>query len=193
VPVTKPFRRTCRAFVDGKYSDSGQLGYVTHAKFADDPHHYVRAYEVIQKDLLELFDYVEPSHKNLKCYSYRIHELLMRTCMEVEANCKAILTENGYPKSSNWNMTDYNKLNQTHRLSSYQVKLPVWRGPDPIRRPYAAWATPGTGLSWYQAYNDTKHDRHQQFESANFENLLDAIAGLVVILAAQFHNHDFRR
>jgi hypothetical protein len=36
-----------------------------HPKFAVDPHHYVRAFLVLQKDLLELFDYIEPADKNL--------------------------------------------------------------------------------------------------------------------------------
>lgn len=54
----------------------------------------MRAFLLVQKDLQELFDYVEPADKKLCCYSYRIHELLMRTCIEVKANCKAILSEN---------------------------------------------------------------------------------------------------
>jgi hypothetical protein len=46
--------------------------YVYHPKFAVAPEQYVRAFELIQKDLIELFDYVAPSDINLVCYSYRI-------------------------------------------------------------------------------------------------------------------------
>jgi hypothetical protein len=38
---------------------------------------------------IEAVDYVEPADQNLNTYSFRIHELLMRACIEVEANCKA--------------------------------------------------------------------------------------------------------
>jgi hypothetical protein len=154
--------------------------------FAIEPKQYIHAFTVIQKDLLELFDYVEPADRNKDCYSFRIHELHMRTCIEVEANCKAILEENNYPKKSDWNMHDYKKLDATHGLSLYEVKFPIWRGNDNVRRPFSSWSP-----SWYQAYNVAKHDRHNQFEQANFENLLQAIAGLLVLLSAQFYNEDF--
>ena len=192
MPIIKPFRRTCRQFVDGSYSEGGRSGYVAHPKFAKAPQQYIRAFDVIQKDLLELFDYVEPSDKNLHCYSYRIHEVHTRACIEVEANCKAILNENGYTRADgrNLDMTDYKKLNSTHRLSSYQVKFPLWHGNDHTRVPFSPWSG-GASLIWYQAYNQTKHDRHEQFEQANFGNLLDAVSALVVLLASQFYTHDF--
>jgi hypothetical protein len=189
MPQIGPFRRTCRQFVDGTYSN-GQ--YISHPKFALDPEHYVRAFTLIQKDLFELFDYIEPSDTNLSCYSYRIHELHMRTCIEIEANFKAILRENGYSRSGDWNMKDYKKLEATHLLSAYEVKFPVWHGAASSRTPFAPWAT-GGGLDWYQAYNDAKHDRHDKFSRASFGNLLEAICGLVVILSAQFHTEDFSK
>ena len=46
-------------------------------------------------------------------------------------------------------------------------------------------------LAWYQAYNQTKHDRHEQFEQANFDNLLSAVSGLIAVLSSQFHTRDF--
>ena len=85
-------------------------------RYAQDPEHYVRAYLLLQKDLEELFDYVEPSDQNLNCYSYRTHELLLRACVEVEANCKAILLENGYPKPrDDMNRNDYIKHREWFR------------------------------------------------------------------------------
>jgi hypothetical protein len=190
VPVTKPFRRTCRQFVDGSYAEGGRSKYIRHPKFAKAPQQYIRAFMLIQKDLQELFDYVEPSYTNHACYSYRIHELLTRTCIEIEANCKAILSENGYARAGNWDMGDYRKLNATHHLSSYEINFPLWHGSEATRTPFAAWS--GTGpLKWYQAYNETKHDRHEEFEQANFENLLNAVAGLTAILSSQFYTDDF--
>jgi hypothetical protein len=160
------------------------------------PGHYIRAFLLLLKDLQELFDYVEPADGNLSCYSYRIHALLLRACVEVEANCKAILKENGYIKKSkkgkdiDMNMDDYKKINTTHRLSSYQVKVPYWSGTEDTRFPFLAWST-GNPLPWYEAYNITKHDRHAGFKEATFEHLLDACCGVLVILSAQFGTKDF--
>jgi len=63
-------------------------------------------------------------------------------------------------------------------------------GKNQTRTPFANWK--GTkGLPWWKAYNETKHSRHENFEKANFGNMLDAFAGLVVLLAAQFYTDDF--
>jgi hypothetical protein len=139
--VTKPFKRTCRQFTDGTYSDSGKWMYVLHSQFAKEPEHFVRSFQIIQKDILEIFDYIEPADTNLKCYSYRIHALLMRTCIEVEANCKAMLEENGHTKAGD--LSDYKKLDKTHHLSAYEVRLPVWRGSQNVRKPFDSWSTGG--------------------------------------------------
>ena len=188
--VTKPYRRICRQFTGGSYSEGGRSQYIEHPKYAKSPEHYVRAFTLLLKDMQELFDYIEPADKNLSCYSYRVHELLLRACVEVEANCKAILTENGYTKSGDMNMGDYKKINTSHRLSSYEVRMPFWHGPSNIRKPFLPWAT-GGGLPWYQAYNATKHDRNQSFDSATFEQTIDAMCGLVVLVSSQFYTYDF--
>ena len=188
--VNRPYRRTVRQLLDGSYAHSGHGRYVQHPLYAKDPEHYVRAFLLIQKDMKDLFDYVEPADQNLTCYSYRIHELLLRSCIEIEANCKAILLENGYKKAGDLRMADYIKIEQSHRLSEFQVKVPAWTGGKGTRRPFAQWAAKGP-LPWYKAYNATKHDRHSEFKTATFEAMLDAVCGCLVILSAQFRDHDF--
>jgi hypothetical protein len=190
MPAPRPYRRTCRQFTDSQYAEGGRWGYIVHPKFAKAPEHYVRAFLLIQKDLHELFDYVEPADTNAGCFSYRIHALLLRTCVEVEANCKAILLENGYSRPGDWNMGDYKKIDKTHCLSAYQVTVPNWTGNRSVRTPFAAWSAAGT-LPWYQAYNTTKHDRHSQFSQATLDHLIDAVCGLLVVLSGQFHTQDF--
>lgn len=188
--VKSPYKRTARVFTDNTYSDSGKWMYVLHEQYADSPGNFVSAFLLIQKDILELFSFVEPSDSNLSTHSHRIHELLLRTCVEIEANCTAILRENGYARSGNWTMHDYKKLEQSHYLSQYEVKIPNWLGSAGVRKPFGPWET-GGALGWYNGYNHTKHDRHLNFEEANFKNLVDAVAGLAAILASQFITHDF--
>jgi hypothetical protein len=193
--VTRPFKRTYRPPANG----GGGGDYFFDRKYAESPEHYIRAFLLLQKDLLQIFDFVEPAKVNCRCYSYRIHELLFRACVEVEANCKAILKENGYVKANNkdLNIHDYRKINWSHHLSSYSVKLPVWHGTGSIRQPFAAWSqplassAPEVSLHWYTAYNSTKHDRYTTFKEASFENMVDAVSGLLVVLSAQFWIEDY--
>lgn len=191
MPVAKPYPRTRRIFSSGNYKGSDK--YIRDPRYASSPEHYVRAFLLIQKDLLELLDYVEPADKNDECYSYRIHALLLRTCVEVEANFRAILSENEYTRKDGrwWNMSDYQKVDATHLLSSYWVKIPNWSGSKgEIRFPFLPWKN-NERLSWYDAYNATKHDRHGAFPQATFKHLVDAVCGLLVILSAQFGPNDF--
>lgn len=185
--IPKPYKRTSRPMENGDY---GGGDYQRHPEFANSARQFIRAFEIIQKDLMEVFDYVEPSELNKPCYSYRIHELHTRACIEVEANCTAILSENGYAKAGNWNMEDYKKLEVTHHLSSYEVRLPIWHGAGQIRTPFGPWKN-ATPLPWYQAYNQTKHSRHANFHLSNFNVLVDSVCGLVAMLASQFHLDDF--
>ena len=101
----------------------------------------------------DLFEYIEPADINLNVYSYKIQQLLARTCMEIEANFKAIFKENKFC-------------------------------------PFQSWAE-GKSLEWYQAYNDTKHNRIECRDQANLRNLLSAYSALAIVLAAQFRDNTF--
>jgi hypothetical protein len=65
-------------------------------------------------------------------------------------------------------------------------------------KPFEPWkssrglSSPGrVSLPWYQAYNASKHDRHDEFKQANLENLVTAVAGLLVLISSQFRDQDF--
>ena len=116
----KPFHRNVRGFVPSPNSGYSQWAYILDHDYAMSPEHYTRAFIIIQGDLLKLFEYIEPADENLSTYSYRIHALLMRACIEVEAIFKAILKENifnptdrkGKPRlENNWNIDDFRKVN----------------------------------------------------------------------------------
>jgi len=185
--VIKPFIRTYRPFIEDINSNPI---YITHEGYADSPKHYIRAYLLLQKDFLNLLDYIEPSYTNLNTYSFRIHELLSRVCIEIEANFKAILIENGYRKRSNLNMNDYKKINRSHKLSEYRVKFPVWDGDKSIRSPFSSWEE-NESPTWWEAYNNSKHNRQSKFKEASFVNLTDAIAALTIVISSQFWIYEF--
>ena len=188
--VTKPYRRICRQFVDGSYTEGGRWRYLTGPRFAAEPQHYVRGFLLILKDLLELFDFVEPGDANRDCYSYRIHALLLRTSVEFEANCRAVLNANGYTRAGDVSIRDFRKLEVSHGLSGYVVRVPGWTGTGAERRPGRAWAHQRR-LPWYAAYASAKHDRHRAFTKATFDDLIDAVCGLLVVLSSQFETNDF--
>ncbi|WKN46255.1 hypothetical protein [Tunicatimonas pelagia] len=196
----RPFHRNYRPVKEGPNSGYSDWAYITDPNYCQNPEHYVRAFIIIQQDLLKLFQAIEPADINSNTYSFRTHELLMRICIEVEANFKAILKENIFnPVSRNrqersertWNMNDYEIINKTHRLSDYSIEYPIWRGEQRIRAPFANWNS-NESIDWYQVYNRAKHDRLNAFQEANFSTLLDAFAGLAALLSSQFRTISFQ-
>ena len=188
--INKPFKRTVRQLMDNTYSGSGNSGYIMHKDYANSPEKYIRSFLLIQDDLQKLFEYIEPADKNKEAFSYRIHGLFVQVCIQVEANCRAILIENGYSKKNKLTMDDYKLIEKTHKLSEYKVLLPRWDGKFGCYKPFSHWAKK-EGLDWYQYYNDVKHDIHSNFKHANIKNLVEATCGLVVLLSSQFLNEDF--
>lgn len=203
MPVTKPFHRIYRP-VDEARTNAGysSWAYIIDRDYATAPEHYVRALQLIQSDLRLIFEYLEPSSLCQSAYSYRTHALLMRTCIEIEANFKAILDENVFtpPAPGRVTISHYRKVDASHHLSSYKVMLPIWEHAPLVLEPFAGWApfrgqTLPTGMSpsphWYQAYNASKHDRQSEFRQANLKNLLDAVAALLILVSSQFRGEEF--
>lgn len=189
MPVSKPYYRIYRPSLNSSCFTDITWGYAQDSRFVDprEKSSLLSAAKLILKDFEEILEFVEPCDDNLPTYSHRIYELLLRTCTEVEANLEGILKANGYTKegSKDWNMTDYRKINFATKLSEYSVIMHQWR-PDRAVSPFEAWKTLNDPLPWYKAYNKVKHERSNNFERANLENLSNAICGLLCILYAQF-------
>lgn len=201
--IKKPFHRNYRKIKKGANSEYSDWAYIVDHDYAKDPEHYTRAFSIIQSDLLKLFEFIEPSYKNKSTYSFRIHELLIRTCIEIEANFKAILHENKFTPEfkrgskegelrpdNKWNINDFKLVNKTHHLDDYSVEFPFWKGKDNVRKPFLEWKDKPT-LTWYDDYNQSKHNRLDKFQVAKFENLILAFSGLFVLLSSQFKTESF--
>ncbi len=196
--LTRPYYRIIRPFSPGDaedyvhtYENSWERDFPADVRYAPDRQQLWRAYTLIEKDLLRLFEYAEPTDENIKIYSHRTYELLLRAATEFETNCKRILESNGYRRRGNLNIKDYFKINRSSKLGEYAIFLISW-SPKKKLVPFKEWKNKkewtdhDCSLSWYQAYNDVKHDRHKEFPKASLENALCAIAALYIILFSQF-------
>lgn len=187
-----PYHRVYRPCRKAPNSGYNSWIYLTDHEYAKLPINYTHPFLSLQKDIVNLFEYVAPADKNLKTYSYRIQQLLIRVCVEIEANFKAIFKENHYTRKdeSQWNINDYRVINQSHHLSSYKIRFPDWEGNSSVFVPFLPWAE-GKALYWYKAYNDTKHNRIEKREKANLFNLLSAFAALAIVESAQFSDESY--
>lgn len=129
---------------------------------------------------------IQPEGRNLDAYGHEVRNLLLVACTEVEMQWVSILRENSVVRTR-YTTNDYVKLCEPMRLADYEISFPVfpWL---PAVRPFQAWVTtdPTGSLSWYQAYNETKHDREKHFASSTVQSAFDSVAACAVMLAAQF-------
>lgn len=163
----------------------GSENYVYSEEYANNRVSSCRAYLLIVKDLEKILEYVEPCSANWHVYSHRIYELFLRTCTEFESNCKSILNSNGYIKKGDLNINDYYLINNSSRLTEYQVKVKNWNSNEKIILPFENWNSKNS-LKWYKDYNEVKHNRENKFEKASLENLLYSITALLCILYSQY-------
>lgn len=185
--LEKPYYRIMRPLCNNR--GGTDYDYMLDRRYAGNRFELCRSYNVIINDFKKVFEYIEPNDDNMKTYSYRLYELLLRIATECESNFKLILKDNGYSKKSDWNIKDYFLINKSSKLSDYEVKLEFQKFTKTIK-PFINW-TQSHKLKWYQDYNDVKHNRHSKFDKASFENVLWAITGLTVILFSQFDNYIF--
>jgi len=157
-------------------------------------------YKMLQMQVIDTFQYVEPDQVNLNVFSLRYHQLFSNICAEIETNFRGILKANGYTrgKEEAWNMKDdFFKTNPALKLHEYKIKSSYYEKiySTYIGQPFAKW-NPSKyplfddpnyfPLNWYQDHNAVKHHRSTDFDKANLKNVLTALAGLYILLYAQF-------
>lgn len=193
--LNKPYRRIIRPFQspnnDNYINSTVDKCHIIDNDYAPERVSLIRAYGILEKDLIRTLEYIEPSDENLSTYSHRLYELLLRASTEFEMNCKGILNANNYNKSKKLNIHDYCKINTSSRLSEYEIEILIWSGSRKIIKPFESWKTTHS-LKWYQDYNSVKHNRNEEFKLANLENVILAISGVFVVLFSQFFLLSFR-
>jgi hypothetical protein len=137
----------------------------------------------------EITLFIEPTPNSLSTYSHKTRELLILACTEVENAWKAYMVEAGTkPKSGrDFKTEDYVRLLEPLYLNEFQLKLKAFRT-EPTSQPFQGWsaAKPSQSLSWYQAYNETKHDRKSHFDKATLKTCIDAVAANLVMFSVRF-------
>ena len=194
--ITKPYYRIYRPGLGADPVYNPTNGFVRDNLFINEEEQrsMIMAARLLLDDFKRLLEYIEPDSRNAAVFSHRIYELLLRTCTEVESNCKGILKANNYravnrsgKSKKDYDMNDYKKIEQSSHLSGYIVHYSNWLPNKYTSKPFAAWAENGA-LPWYCAYNKVKHNRCQFFPLAHLSNLLDAICGLLCIIHSQIGN-----
>jgi len=147
-----------------------------------------QALRVLLEKLDDLFLYIEPDTVSMNTYSHKTRELLMLACTEVENFWVYYMGKaNRQPFGRNYSTKDYVAINSKLFLPEFQCNLRSYAFMPPIN-PFMSWNSiaPTASLSWYDAYNKTKHNRASHFSSATFNNVLYATVACIVLYIVRF-------
>jgi hypothetical protein len=131
---------------------------------------------------------IEPNTLNQSAFGQELRQLLILTATEVERAWKGVLIANSFPPPNNdrYNTTHYVRLLEPLRLKEFELKLLMFPA-YPAIAPFEKWdeKKPTGSLRWYDDYNAVKHAGETELHKATLANVIGALAGLVVLLAAQ--------
>lgn len=156
-------------------------------------------------DLKQIFNFVHPDRDHKDVFSHEIRRLLLLACMEVESGFQAVLKANHYSsnqkagkagkgKTEKWTRKQYVKLAEPLHLREYKVRFHPFTEYGWLL-PFDGWAesNPTHKLGWYDAYNGTKHDREGKLREATLDHVVNAVAAVYIVAAAQFGPNVYRK
>ncbi len=134
----------------------------------------------IEDDLQRLSRWIEFSPDNEAVYSIELARLLMTASAEVDvvakALCKAIDHES---KASNIHAYQSKLIKAVPMLPDAKVLMPRY---GMTFNPWASWNKKENPPDWWTGNNKVKHHRAEHFNQANLKNVLNATAGLLILL-----------
>lgn len=162
-----------------------------------EPNLYWPVYKNLEKEFLELADYIHFSDDQLDTYSMFIADLLVRCTIEIEALSKELYSKlggsltptnlQGNPRDLYFDTDCLSLLEQEWHLSKKQIAVSAINfyfaeEKNRILTPLHKAHKRGTsGSKWKQAYQAVKHDRKASLKRANISNLIHALGALYIL------------
>lgn len=134
----------------------------------------------LEEDVRQLARWIEFSPANEGVYSIEIARLLMTAAAEADVIAKALCARIS-PGTGAASINAYQSVlcaaapiivTSTASMPRYGMAF----------QPWSNWATAKTPPAWWTGNNKVKHHRATHFQEANLKNLLNACAGLLILL-----------
>jgi hypothetical protein len=144
------------------------------------PPHW-RYFLALEEDLLRMTRYVELTESNFPTYSIQLASSLLATCSEVDVVSKLLCREiNRKSKARNIGHYGSQIASAFPGLPKFEVAVPRY---GLTLLPWKNWqGKTRPAPYWWKDHNRVKHNRDAHFDAANLGNVLNAIAGLYVLV-----------
>ena len=140
---------------------------------------YWKYYLKLEKEFLEIIDFVELVPENYKVYSIKLMQLLLSLGSEVDAVLRDICQMADTERTS---IADYARIIVEKYPSLRLQRVCVFRS-NLIISPFQEWDLncPSQSLPFWNAYNTIKHHRATGYPQASLEAVANAVAALFIL------------
>jgi hypothetical protein len=140
-----------------------------------------RYFVSLEKDFIETLDYVELSPDNAHTFSNEYAKLLLLIGSEVDVVAKMLCAQVS-PGARRKNISDYREVITQNFPGMHEIEIEIVDFKRAVK-PWLDWDPASCrSPSWWDAYNDVKHERDLNFSQANQDNTLSALCGLFALL-----------
>jgi len=134
----------------------------------------------LEDDLIKLSRWIEFDKSNFDCFSLEMVRLLIVASSEVDVVAKMLCKEiSGNNRARSISPYQYTIIDEYEGVSSARIQMPRY---GLTLTPWDEWKTPNSPPIWWQENNKVKHHRSEHYSKATLKNVLNAIAGLLVLL-----------
>ena len=133
----------------------------------------------LEADIERLARYVEFTKKNFDTFSIEIAHLLLSASSEVDVVVQQLCQKiDGTEKAEN--IEQYRNVFRKHipSLEKENVTIPRY---GLVLSPWSNWQK-NESPDWWRGYNKVKHERNTYFEKASLKNVLNSMAGLLLLI-----------
>lgn len=138
-------------------------------------------YLMLEEDFRKTIRFVELDPSNFNTFSVEFSKQLQSICSEFDVICKSICKFYNC-KSSASNIQAYAAIILSSLPDITCSKVSIIGIDGVILTPLKFWIqTPYQSPKWWKEYNAVKHNRFENFNKANLENVLNALAALYIL------------
>lgn len=135
-------------------------------------------YSALESDVVQLARFVELDQSNYNTHSIEIVRIYLAGCSEVDVIAK-LLCNTVYPASTARKIDEYRKMlrGPFPEIERTEVTVPRY---GLTLLPWSDWEHDQTPR-WWSDYQLVKHQRAEYFSRGNLENVLNSVAGLLIL------------
>jgi len=133
----------------------------------------------LEEDLIGLSRYIEFNIANYSTYSIELTRIYLSVCSEIDVVAKALSSILGHSNPKNIDHYRMVIMQGFPQFSTLNIQIPRY---SLDFTPWNSWGgTTQVNPNWWESYNNVKHHRDSHYPEANLENVLNAVAGLIVV------------